>query len=258
MKFYEDNPTWVRPASRMNEVTSWVKDSLEDLSISRPSKRLAWGITVPDDPSQVIYVWVDALINYITKAGYPGWTPGHESDGGWPADVHVIGKDILRFHCVYWPALLLALDLPLPKAVLSHAHWTMDRKKMSKSRGTQLTLSMRWSALALTRCASTCSTKAGLPTMPTTTTSPSLIDTRSFCNGASATLHLGSLHPRCGASGMWYNTAMRIRPRGSLRTSFLLSSTSSSTNYLPRFHVQWSKTLTLPVRLERSCTQRAR
>ena len=135
LKFYEENPTWVHPPTRMNEVTSWVKDSLDDLSISRPSKRLTWGIEVPDDPSQVIYVWVDALINYITKAGYPGWTPGREQEGGWPADVHVIGKDILRFHCVYWPALLLALDLPLPKAVLSHAHWTMDRKKMSKSKG---------------------------------------------------------------------------------------------------------------------------
>ncbi|KAK3944198.1 methionyl-tRNA synthetase [Diplogelasinospora grovesii] len=135
LEFYEKNPEWVVPAARMNQVVDWVKNNLEDLSISRPVERLSWGIPVPDDPSQTVYVWVDALINYITKAGFPTWTPGREHEGGWPADVHVIGKDILRFHCVYWPALLLALDLPLPKRVLSHSHWTLDRKKMSKSIG---------------------------------------------------------------------------------------------------------------------------
>lgn len=135
LAFYKENPEWVVPASRMNEVVSWVTNNLEDLSISRPVERLSWGIPVPDDPKQTIYVWVDALVNYLTKAGYPNWTPGLEHEGGWPADVHVIGKDIVRFHCVYWPALLLALDLPLPKRVLSHAHWTLGRKKMSKSIG---------------------------------------------------------------------------------------------------------------------------
>ncbi|KAL1869724.1 hypothetical protein VTK73DRAFT_2965 [Phialemonium thermophilum] len=135
LQFYEQNPEWVVPASRMSEVVNWVKNNLEDLSISRPVDRLSWGIPVPDDPGQTVYVWVDALINYLTKAGFPGWTPGAEHAGGWPADVHVIGKDIVRFHCVYWPALLLALDLPLPKRILSHAHWTLGRKKMSKSTG---------------------------------------------------------------------------------------------------------------------------
>lgn len=135
LEFYKENPEWVVPRQRMKEVVSWVENHLEDLSISRPVERLGWGIRVPDDPSQTIYVWVDALINYITKAGFPGWQPGREHEGGWPADVHVIGKDITRFHCVYWPALLLALGLPLPKKVLSHAHWTMDHKKMSKSLG---------------------------------------------------------------------------------------------------------------------------
>lgn len=135
LEFYRENPDWVVPATRMSEVVHWVSNNLEDLSISRPVSRLDWGIRVPDDPEQTIYVWVDALINYLTKAGFPGWTPGREHEGGWPADVHVIGKDILRFHCVYWPALLLALDLPLPKRVLSHAHWTLGRKKMSKSIG---------------------------------------------------------------------------------------------------------------------------
>jgi len=135
LDFYANNPDWVVPHARMRQVVDWVENSLEDLSISRPAERLDWGIRVPGDSSQTIYVWVDALVNYITTAGFPTWTPGREHEGGWPADVHVIGKDILRFHCVYWPALLLALDLPLPKQVLSHAHWTMDQRKMSKSLG---------------------------------------------------------------------------------------------------------------------------
>ncbi|KAK1760848.1 methionyl-tRNA synthetase [Echria macrotheca] len=135
LDFYAKNPDWIVPVSRMNEVVDWVQNHLVDLSISRPVDRLSWGIRVPGDHTQTIYVWVDALINYLTMAGFPNWTPGKEQDGGWPADVHVIGKDILRFHCVYWPALLLALDLPLPQRVLSHAHWTMDRRKMSKSLG---------------------------------------------------------------------------------------------------------------------------
>ncbi|ROW06146.1 hypothetical protein VMCG_04606 [Cytospora schulzeri] len=135
LEFYEQNPEWIVPKSRMREVVDWVQNNLEDLSISRPSSRLTWGIRVPDDESQTIYVWVDALINYLTKAGFPNWTPGKEFEGGWPADVHVIGKDILRFHGVYWPALLLAVGIPPPKKLLSHAHWTMGGKKMSKSIG---------------------------------------------------------------------------------------------------------------------------
>ncbi|KAK3499288.1 putative METHIONYL-TRNA SYNTHETASE, mitochondrial [Neurospora hispaniola] len=135
LEFYKNNPDWIVPQTRMNQVVDWVTNNLEDLSISRPVSRLSWGIRVPDDETQTIYVWVDALINYITMAGYPYWPPGREHLGGWPVDVHVIGKDILRFHCIYWPALLLALDLPLPKRILSHAHWTMEKKKMSKSIG---------------------------------------------------------------------------------------------------------------------------
>lgn len=135
LEFFEQNPEWIVPRTRMREVVDWVQNNLEDLSISRPSSRLTWGVRVPDDESQTIYVWVDALINYLTKAGFPTWTPGKEFQGGWPADVHVIGKDILRFHGVYWPALLLAVGIPPPKKLLSHAHWTMSGKKMSKSLG---------------------------------------------------------------------------------------------------------------------------
>ncbi|CAK7273043.1 methionyl-tRNA synthetase [Sporothrix epigloea] len=189
LRFYRENPAFVVPAARMNDVVYWVTNHLEDLSISRPASRLTWAVPVPEDDSQTIYVWIDALVNYMTKAGYPDrWAPeeaeevaaqaelegtetaesvlidgnvqtsvfteseaqpppqrrvsaptaaqrARQEAGGWPADVHVIGKDILRFHAVYWPALLLATDLPLPKQLLSHAHWTLGRKKMSKSIG---------------------------------------------------------------------------------------------------------------------------
>ncbi|KAL5628776.1 hypothetical protein BROUX41_002167 [Berkeleyomyces rouxiae] len=138
LNFYKENPSWIEPAGRMREVVNWVKYNLTDLSISRPSSRLSWGIPVPGDESQTIYVWVDALINYLTQTGYPKTLTADGSlpaDSIWPADLHVIGKDIVRFHGVYWPALLLALQLPLPKRILSHAHWTMDSAKISKSAG---------------------------------------------------------------------------------------------------------------------------
>jgi methionyl-tRNA synthetase len=134
LEFYRSNPEFVVPATRMNNIVQQVSEGLQDLSVSRPVERLTWGITVPDDESHTIYVWLDALINYITKAGYP-WAPGNESKLGWPADVQVIGKDIIRFHCIYWPAFLMALDIPLPKQILIHSHWTLGRQKMSKSTG---------------------------------------------------------------------------------------------------------------------------
>jgi methionyl-tRNA synthetase len=118
----------------MMEVVKAVESGLEDLSISRPSDRLTWGIRVPEDETQTIYVWLDALMNYATKAGYP-WQPGKDHIGGWPADCQVIGKDIVRFHCIYWPAFLMALGLPLPKKILTHGHWTLGGSKMSKSTG---------------------------------------------------------------------------------------------------------------------------
>ncbi|KAI9829842.1 MAG: methionyl-tRNA synthetase [Thelocarpon superellum] len=134
LNFYAHNPNFVVPATRMNDVIRTVSSGLDDLSISRPVERLSWGIRVPGDDSQTIYVWLDALVNYITKAGYP-WTPGQESTKGWPADCQVVGKDIIRFHCIYWPAFLLALDLPPPRQILTHAHWTLGHQKMAKSTG---------------------------------------------------------------------------------------------------------------------------
>lgn len=136
LKFYDENPDWVKPVHRMNEVRNWVENHLEDLSITRPYSRLNWGIQDPEDSTQTIYVWVDALINYITKAGYGSkWGVGSEDMGIWPADVQIVGKDILRFHAIYWPALLMALGLPPAKKILCHNHWTMSNRKMSKSLG---------------------------------------------------------------------------------------------------------------------------
>lgn len=135
LQHYKDNPDFVQPSTRMQDVIQHVTAGLSDLSVSRPVERLSWGIPVPDDPSQTIYVWLDALINYLTKSNYPFQIPRQEHAAGWPADVHVIGKDIVRFHCIYWPAFLLALDLPLPKQIMTHAHWTLGREKMSKSTG---------------------------------------------------------------------------------------------------------------------------
>ena len=123
------------PETRMKDVQNEIANGLQDLSISRPVERLSWGIPVPDDATQTIYVWLDALINYLTKANYPLQVPGREHATGWPADCHVIGKDIVRFHCIYWPAFLMALNLPLPKQIFTHAHWTLGKDKMSKSTG---------------------------------------------------------------------------------------------------------------------------
>lgn len=134
LRFYEENPEFVVPAERMKDVVAAVSHGLEDLSISRPKERSSWGIPVPNDESQTIYVWFDALVNYISKANYP-WPPRQQSSGGWPADLHVIGKDIVRFHCIFWPAFLLAAGIDPPKQILSHSHWTLGKQKMSKSTG---------------------------------------------------------------------------------------------------------------------------
>ena len=131
LALYEDNPEFVAPSSRRNEVTSFVKGGLRDLSISRTT--FNWGIPVPDAPGHVMYVWLDALTNYITACGFPD--ENAERWKYWPADVHVVGKDIIRFHAVYWPAFLMAAGVPLPKRVSSHGWWVADGEKMSKSLG---------------------------------------------------------------------------------------------------------------------------
>ncbi|KAK9456919.1 tRNA synthetases class I (M)-domain-containing protein [Dipodascopsis uninucleata] len=134
LQFYEDNREFVVPESRYNEMLTQIEEGLPDISISRPSSRSTWGIPVPGDDSQTVYVWLDALINYLTATGYP-WKDDNKLKGLWPADVHIIGKDITRFHCIFWPAFLLAAGLPLPEKVLVHAHWLMNGSKMSKSLG---------------------------------------------------------------------------------------------------------------------------
>ena len=131
LKFYDDNPNFILPDSRRNEVISFVKGGLRDLSISRTSFK--WGIPVPGDDAHIMYVWLDALTNYITAAGYPD-RDGDYADF-WPADLHMVGKDILRFHAVYWPAFLMAADLEPPKRVFAHGWWTNEGEKISKSVG---------------------------------------------------------------------------------------------------------------------------
>jgi methionyl-tRNA synthetase len=130
IRHIEANPEFIQPRSRRNEILNFVKEGLRDLSISRTS--FSWGIPVPGDEKHVIYVWFDALTNYITALGYPD-DPEGNFDRFWPADVHVIGKDILRFHTVYWPTFLLAAGIPLPKKVFAHGWWTVEGQKMSKS-----------------------------------------------------------------------------------------------------------------------------
>ncbi|KAG0345375.1 methionyl-tRNA synthetase [Podila humilis] len=136
-EWLEQNPEAILPKSRHAEVQNWLKMGLSDLSVSRPRSRLTWGIPIPGDNSHVMYVWMDALTNYLTVTGYP-WIGMDENDKavcGWPADAQVVGKDILRFHAVYWPAFLMAAELPVPKTIVAHAHWTQGKTKMSKSIG---------------------------------------------------------------------------------------------------------------------------
>ncbi len=129
------NPDFIRPETRRNEVISFVRSGLRDLSISRST--FSWGIPVPDDPNHVIYVWLDALANYITAIGYASSHAAARQafKKFWPADVHMIGKEIVRFHCVYWPAFLMAAGLPMPKTIVAHGWLLFEESKMSKSRG---------------------------------------------------------------------------------------------------------------------------
>ncbi len=130
-QYIEDNPNFLQPDTRRNEVLSFIKDGLRDIAISRANT--GWDIPVPDDPAQSIYVWFDAVINYLTATG---WPDNANWDHVWPADVHLVGKEIYtRFHATLWPAMLMALDLPLPETVLGHGWWLIEGEKGSKSKG---------------------------------------------------------------------------------------------------------------------------
>ncbi|KFN39168.1 MAG: methionyl-tRNA synthetase [Sulfuricurvum sp. MLSB] len=133
MEYYEAHPDFILPKSRRNEVMSFVRGGLNDLSVTRTS--FSWGVHLPaslNEPKHVMYVWLDALMNYVTALGYGG---NEEKMGFWPANVQLVGKDILRFHAIYWPAFLMSLGLPLPKHIGAHGWWTRDGEKMSKSKG---------------------------------------------------------------------------------------------------------------------------
>jgi methionyl-tRNA synthetase len=135
LEFYEQNPDFIRPESSRNEVLSFVRSGLKDLSVSRTS--FDWGIPVPGDPGHVIYVWLDALANYITAIGYGSDNPEDQERFArvWPANLQLVGKEIVRFHCIYWPAFLMAAGLALPKSVVANGWLLFEQSKMSKSRG---------------------------------------------------------------------------------------------------------------------------
>jgi methionyl-tRNA synthetase len=135
LAYYEAHPDFIEPEGRRNEVLAFVRSGLKDLSVSRTS--FNWGIPVPDDSKHVVYVWLDALANYITALGWESEDPAERArfEKYWPADLHVIGKEISRFHCVYWPAFLMAAGLPLPKKIVAHGWLLFEQSKMSKSRG---------------------------------------------------------------------------------------------------------------------------
>ena len=133
IKHINENPEFIKPESRKNEILSFLNNDLQDLCISRPKKRLSWGIELPFDENYVTYVWFDALINYISAIG---WNSNQEKfDSCWPADYHLMAKDILTTHCVYWPTMLMACGIPLPKTIFAHGWWLIDNVKMSKSIG---------------------------------------------------------------------------------------------------------------------------
>ncbi|MGH7097269.1 MAG: methionine--tRNA ligase [Stellaceae bacterium] len=132
LAYYEENPDAVAPRSRRNEVISFVRGGLKDLSISRTS--FSWGVPVPGHPGHIVYVWFDALINYLSAVGYPD-TENPDFSAFWPTAFHMVGKDIIRFHAVYWPAFLMAAGLLPPRRVFAHGWWTVAGQKMSKSLG---------------------------------------------------------------------------------------------------------------------------
>jgi methionyl-tRNA synthetase len=131
LAFYDKNPGFIAPTAKRNEILSFVRGGLNDLSVSRTS--FSWGIPVPGDAKHVMYVWLDALVNYLTAVGYPD--EGAARWGYWPANLHLVGKEIVRFHAVYWPAFLMAAGLPVPAQIFSHGWWTVEGEKMSKSTG---------------------------------------------------------------------------------------------------------------------------
>jgi methionyl-tRNA synthetase len=129
LEYIQKHPDFIQPEARRNEIVAFIERGLEDFSVSRQTQQ--WGIPWPDDKGQVVYVWFDALINYLTATGYPQ----NGFDKWWPADMHVIGKDIIKFHCIYWPAMLMSAGLPLPRRVFGHGFFTIDGTKISKSLG---------------------------------------------------------------------------------------------------------------------------
>ena len=133
IQYIKDNPNFIRPEIRKNEILGFLNEPLEDLCITRPRSRLSWGIDYPSSKEHIVYVWFDALINYVSGIGYS--VDSKRFNRLWPADVHMVGKDILRHHAVYWPMMLKAMGVQMPETILAHGWWTMSGAKVSKSRG---------------------------------------------------------------------------------------------------------------------------
>jgi len=133
IRYIQEHPEFIRPEIRANEILGSLKEPLEDLCITRPRARLGWGIDYPGSKDHVVYVWFDALVNYLSGIGYS--TDERRFSTLWPADVHMVGKDILRHHAIYWPLILKAIGVPMPRTILAHGWWTMAGAKVSKSRG---------------------------------------------------------------------------------------------------------------------------
>ena len=140
LEWLKQNPSIIEPQSQYNAIIDMLSNeddnnTIKDISVSRLASQVSWGIPVPGDAKHVVYVWLDALTNYLTVTGYPWQSPQNMAASGWPALVHIVGKDILKFHAIYWPAFLMAAGLPLPQKIISHGHWLYGHRKMSKSLG---------------------------------------------------------------------------------------------------------------------------
>lgn len=210
IEYINTHPGFIRPESRKNEVLGFLAQPLGDLCISRPKKRLSWGIDLPFDPDYVTYVWFDALTNYITAAGFP--TDMARFNKLWPASCHLIGKDILTTHSVYWSTMLMALELPLPECIFAHGWWVSSGGKCPSRSGTSSTRSISSTATASILSVSSCSGKwfsAPMPLFPkrpsscaTTPISPmtSATSCSACCRCSSATARASSTSPRPGST----------------------------------------------------------
>ena len=222
----EENPDVIIPANYYNGILKSLKDpgQIQDLSISRLKSRVSWGIEVPNDPSHVIYVWMDALVNYLTISGYP-WR-NDEIPSGWPPAWHIVGKDIIKFHAIYWPAFLMAAGLPLPKKFISHGHWLIDNQKMSKSSGNGVSPYELIEKYGVDPIRYFLLRDGGIGNDPGINTS--------YQEFTLDTVHVRYKHDLAGHLGnlMMRSTSVKINPKGLIPTQLVLEPTPSEVDIL--------------------------